>query len=87
MAEQPLKKSLSMADAQPRERPSSPEFEQLLKWKRDGVKIHWQLIDGSAVIGKLQWFDRYTVGVRTDDLGDIVICKHGLLWYREALEP
>ena len=59
---------------------------QFLKWKRSGVKIHWQLVDGSTVIGPLNWFDNYNVQVRTD-LGDITLLKHAILWYRELTEP
>ena len=70
----------------PPERPPQPEFEQILRWKRNSTKVHWQLIDGSAVIGTITWWDQYAVQVKADDLGNVTIPKHSILWYREASE-
>lgn len=83
-----LKKSVPpKTEAKPKETPERPEIAQFLKWQRDGIKIHWQLLDGSTVIGTLNWFDQYTVQVKTDGMGDVTIPKHSILWYREATEP
>jgi sRNA-binding regulator protein Hfq len=76
-----------MAEPTPAPRPEIPSTAELLKWKRSGTKVHWQLMDGSSVIGALNWFDNYNVQVQTEGLGAITIPKHALLWYREASEP
>jgi sRNA-binding regulator protein Hfq len=86
LAEPAGKKIRAQAEAKPKEPPERPEVAQFLKWKRNGTRIHWQLLDGSTVIGALNWFDNYTVQVQTD-IGDMTIPKHALLWYREVAEP
>jgi len=73
--------------AKGQEPPERPELAELLRWKRNGIKIHWQLIDGSALIGTLNWFDNYNVQIQADELGAITIPKHSILWYKEAIEP
>lgn len=84
MAEATNRRTPPQAESKPKEH--SPEVAQFLKWKRTGVKIHWQLVDGSTVIGPLNGFDNYNVQVRAG-LGDITILKHAILWYREVAEP
>ena len=79
------RKTSPQAEAKPKEPPERPEVAQFLKWKRTGVKIHWQLVDGSTVIGTLNWFDNYNVQLRTD-MGDITLLKHAILWYRALSE-
>ena len=86
MAELTNKKTQVKVEAKPKEPPERPEVAQFLKWKLNGTKIHWQLLDGSTVIGELNWFDNYTVQVSTD-LGEMTIPKHAILWYREVTEP
>ena len=81
------KKAGPKAEATAKPAIERPEVTEFLKWKRNGTKIHWQLIDGSTVTGALNWFDNYNVQVKTDDLGNITIPKHSILWYREATEP
>jgi len=78
MAEIPQKKNVQ-PEARLRETTERPESEQLLKWKRNGTKVHWQLIDGSALIGSINWWDNYTIQVKADDLGDVTIPKHSIL--------
>ena len=83
MAESPSKKT----PIKPQEQPERPEIAEFLKWKRNGIRIHWQLIDGSALIGTLNWFDNYNVQVNVDSIGNLTIPKHSILWYKEAIEP
>lgn len=66
---------------------ATPELQsnaELSRWKRTGTKVHWQLVDGSSIIGTVNWFDKYTVQVQSEELGTVTIPKHALLWYREA---
>lgn len=84
MAEPPqVKKAPSNTEVRLKDQPEQSEFPQLIGWKRNNVKVHWQLIDGSTVIGTVNWFDNYNIQVK-DDLGEITIPKHSILWYREA---
>lgn len=87
MAEPGNKRTQPKAEAKPKGPAERPEVAQFLQWKRNGTQIHWQLIDGSTVIGCLNWFDNYNVQVSTEDLGDVTIPKHSILWYREAAQP
>ncbi len=86
MAEPTNKRTSPKAESKPSGPSERPEVAQYLKWKRNGTTIHWQLIDGSTVIGSLNWFDNYNVQVSTEDMGDITIPKHSILWYREGSE-
>ncbi len=61
-----------------------PELAQLLNWKRNQTLIHWQLVDGSTVVGSIIWFDNYNICVKAENLGDVTIPKHSMLWYKEA---
>lgn len=85
MAEQGSKAIPSKGSGKPQE--ERPELAEFLRWKRSATKIHWQLIDGSALLGTLNWFDNYNVQVHVDAMGNLTIPKHSILWYKEAIEP
>lgn len=82
-----VERSSALEAASPREPSERPEIAEFLEWKRSGTSIHWQLIDGSAIIGTLNWFDNYNVQVHVDGMGNLTIPTHSILWYREAVEP
>lgn len=73
-----------MAEQAPKTTPELQSTVELAAWKRSGTKVQWQLLDGSAIIGTVVWFDKYTVHVQSEQLGTVTIPKHTLLWYREA---
>ena len=73
--------------AKGKEPPERPEITEFLRWKRNEIKVHWQLINGSSLIGTLSWFDNYNVQVNADGMGNVTIPKHSILWYREAIGP
>ena len=83
MADIPDKKMPPARVANAQGQPEHSEFEQLVRWIRNNIKVHWQLLDGSTVIGTVNWFDNYNIQVK-DDLGEITIPKHSILWYRAA---
>lgn len=64
--------------------PKHASVMQFLSWRRTKCKIHWQLSDGSSVVGTLNWFDPWNVNITSEELGEITIPKHALMWYREA---
>ena len=75
-----------MAEQAPKTTPELQSTAELATWKRAGTKVQWQLLDGSAIIGTVIWFDKYTVHVQSEELGAVTIPKHALLWYRQVSE-
>jgi len=64
--------------------PKSEAVKQLSGWRKNSTPVHWQFMDGSSVIGVIQWYDRVNIGIDAEGLGPITIPKHALQWYAPA---
>ncbi len=49
----------------------------LRKWQEEEKQVTFSLLTGGQVVGKIEWIDRYTIGVASN--GDTIIVHKGAI--------
>lgn len=62
------------------------ELQRLAYWTVEKTPLHFRLINGEEISGRLVWWDLYSLRLELTDGGRIILPKHSILYFGELNE-